>query len=620
MRRMAQVSLVFLMLTVHDYAWSESTAGRSYEFSVAAYLGLKPDGIYLEYLLPHGGNLERNLKTADTLAEEGEWEAAELMFTRIRRVEERAGRSDGFARAVVRETRFFLLHGKRGQALATADELFDREQYEDQVSHEYVEAFSLIGDALVQDGEYLCLRRWLEQFMLRRFRSPFHWFRHSHPNESFMAEYGDLWDAYHARAILGLKQGAQNAAGACHTPDRASLGALEPTIGNGLRSVVGLLIAAFSSLVIVELFSRTKRGGWRRLQFLARRTPPDVGDVTIFRRVAEPIVGFLTFRYNSLGIFLLTALITVIPLATATSIEGTFMPIPEVRQTYLRAFGDWLAHLFFVPLMFVIVSNLYVRISAAYERFQSEWQVPNDVLDTAIKRSSRTWLPGAAVLCGLAGVFFLWLKWKSYLIYGVAATASGPVWLGGVQPTPAGMYLALVVFLDSYIVMSAMFRWWLFSDALGDILEHVRPNPLHPDRHGGLKFVGDLCLLFYLLLGTTGLCLVILTIQDRVIHNSITILLTVILIYVIASPVVVFLPIYHTHRMLVAERSKRLSHCSMRLRSHTSYSEDLARLRCEYELIASSSAWPINLKSATGIAAAVVFQVALPSLVRRLMG
>src|SRR4029077_7424901 len=92
-------------------------------------------------------------------------------------------------------------------------------------------------------------------------------------------------------------------------------------------------------------------------------------------RVADPVIRALLCCYTSIGLFLLAALTFTLPMALASWLEGTFWPVPEMRQTYLRAFGDRISFFVLGPLIIVLACKLCTAIGRVYVRLQNEFDV-----------------------------------------------------------------------------------------------------------------------------------------------------------------------------------------------------------------------------------------------------
>ena len=323
--------------------------------------------------------------------------------------------------------------------------------------------------------------------------------------------------------------------------------------------------------------------------------------------VADPVLRTIIRRYTSVGVFFLASLAFTLPLLLASLSEGTFWPIAEIRQTYLRAFGDRISFSVLGPLIVVLACRLCTAIGCVYIRLQNEFDVDKKAIDNEAKRFSKIGVPLAGAIGAVLAFVFLCLKWKSFRMYGI-------------PPAPSGLFLAASLCIIIFIFFSSLVRWWMFSDSLASLLRNVTPNPLHADGHCGLRFIGDVCIDFFLLLAAGGVCLVVLAVQDQLLHRAPGIELIFILPWIVGSTILVILPIYHTHRIIVRERRNRLDDCSLRLSRHTMYDEELEKLRAEHEALRSSSRWPINVSAASAVLAAVILQTILPSILKRWIG
>ena len=190
----------------------------------------------------------------------------------------------------------------------------------------------------------------------------------------------------------------------------------------------------------------------------------------------------------------------------------------------------------------------------------------------------------------------------------------------GIGPTPSGMFLAAALFAAAFIFCASLVRWWIFSDSLAQLLRIVKPNPLHADRHCGLGFIGHTCLHFYVLLATGGVCLLVLAVQDQLLHKAPMIEMFFILLWILGSPILILLPIYYAHRVIVRQRNQLLFECSTQLTNHSIYDAELERLHQAYSAIQSSSRWPVDISTTTAVIVAVAFQAILPSLLEYLIG
>ncbi len=151
-----------------------------------------------------------------------------------------------------------------------------------------------------------------------------------------------------------------------------------------------------------------------------------------------------------------------------------------------------------VPLLCAAEEILHARSVRCVDRFVVADFVPDGLpaILAVLSRATRlrdsfveillaiaAWASGVAALAGVVP--------ESALLHGAAAAAA---------PSIARVWwLTVAVPVSNFLFLRALWRWAIWSWVMGSFARlDVRPVALHPDRRGGLEFLGEPCVAFAL--------------------------------------------------------------------------------------------------------------------------
>jgi hypothetical protein len=217
---------------------------------------------------------------------------------------------------------------------------------------------------------------------------------------------------------------------------------------------------------------------------------------------------------------------------------GTLLSTPA-RRGLLNDGGWWILNFVVIPIIF----GYYVWLCQAPENVvrkleESGVLVPgeNDVRDASRLLASRwpTYL-SLALTVVMAILFF------------VMTVGTPPIWWNVSTLTSA---LNILLYTPAYFAaFSAIFRYGVTTRALGRLLRNVVLNPLHPDRAGGLRPLGQYALKTTYPITLLGVAAVLFEYWMYLGGEFSTAYVThgVVILYFVLAPVVFFLPLWAAH-------------------------------------------------------------------------
>lgn len=208
-------------------------------------------------------------------------------------------------------------------------------------------------------------------------------------------------------------------------------------------------------------------------------------------RVIRPTFDLLVRRMIGL------ALVPWLPLLALTIAAGTALG-GGVAVPFLADFEVHARFLVAIPLLVVAERMTHLRLRPVFAQFVGRGLVaPEDVPSyDAILASARRWrnsYAAEALMVVASYAMTVWL-WRPHVVLTVATWYARPAAGGGVDLTAAGGWYAYV----AIPVMRFLFlRWFYRLGILYVVLARISRLPLrivptHPDRAGGLSFLGAL--------------------------------------------------------------------------------------------------------------------------------
>lgn len=193
---------------------------------------------------------------------------------------------------------------------------------------------------------------------------------------------------------------------------------------------------------------------------------------------------------------LVLALVPWLPLLVLTLAAGTALG-QAVAVPFLLDIEVHARLLVAVPLLVVAERTTHRRLRPVFARFvERDLVAPGDLASfDAILEDARRWRNSyvAEALMALASFAMTFLLWRPHIVLSVP-TWYGSTAAGGIELTTAGAWYGYV----ALPLMRFLFFRWLYRLALlYVVLARVSRLPLqivptHPDRAGGLSFLGDI--------------------------------------------------------------------------------------------------------------------------------
>jgi len=219
-------------------------------------------------------------------------------------------------------------------------------------------------------------------------------------------------------------------------------------------------------------------------------------------------------------------------------VVGTVVSTPA-RRGLLNDGGFWILDFVVVPIIF----GYYVWLCQAPEHVVDKLEdsgvlVPGeqDVRDASRLLASRwpTYL-SLALSAVMAVLFFL-------MVLGTP-----PIWWNS-SPLTSGLNVLLYIPIY-FAAFSTIFRYIVTTRALGRLLRNVVLNPLHPDRAGGLRPLGQYALKTTYPITLLGIAAVLFEYWLYLGGEFSTAYVThgIVILYFVLAPVVFFLPLWSAH-------------------------------------------------------------------------
>lgn len=279
-------------------------------------------------------------------------------------------------------------------------------------------------------------------------------------------------------------------------------------------------------------------------------------------------------------------LILVWPTFAALLIGSFFGPLPLTHpEGALRVpfFYDWATFFWVfisVPTLIILTVTDQAVLAGSIERLQSDSIIlfQRDVQNKLVARWQRyfrlTNLYGQ-LLSAIIGFVSTYYAGVSLLLVGSWQAHEG-------QFLPGGVIFLILTFIFYSFVSVYVVRVLAITLLLRDIVANAELNmlPLHPDGAGGLRPVGRLGLRNQYLLSVFGLTLVIvvsemLRYQSPLPPISVYLIISIVVAYLLLSPVVFIGPLLPFHRAMLNSKSQLMSEVARRMRV------ELTRLRAQ---------------------------------------
>ncbi len=221
-----------------------------------------------------------------------------------------------------------------------------------------------------------------------------------------------------------------------------------------------------------------------------------------------------------------------------------------------------------------------------------------------------------AVLVGVLQSFYL-----------IISLISAPA---GWQNSPQLMVYVLVPlrFLVFYEIVFIVIRQAVVIYAINQFLKifQVEIAPMHPDKAGGLRMLGNYVLSTGLLLGVIGLVFGMRLLRVWQGLEVFTVELAELVIYITAGPAMFLLPLWTAHQRMLSAKQEILQRIAEEFESHFYIAldnlnskkfsgDDLDRISAYqrmYDIAEKAPIWPIDMNLVSQFFAAVVLPVVMP--------
>jgi hypothetical protein len=182
-----------------------------------------------------------------------------------------------------------------------------------------------------------------------------------------------------------------------------------------------------------------------------------------------------------------------------------------------------------------------------------------------------------------------------------------------------GFYVVTLVLIRQTLVIIKLNRF--FAEFTVDIA------PLHPDKAGGLRMLGDYVLGSGFLIGVIGLNLSMTSLRGQAVPEYLTAeYYRELATFFALGPMFLLLPLFTVHRQMQAARERLMAEIAQQfdqeyfgllnhLRQDKLDPVDVARLEAVqkiYDIAANAPVWPINVEIFSKFSAAVLLPLFLP--------
>lgn len=187
----------------------------------------------------------------------------------------------------------------------------------------------------------------------------------------------------------------------------------------------------------------------------------------------------------------------------------------------------------------------------------------------------------------------------------------------------------LIRFLTFYMIVFIVIRQTFMIIGLNRLFSELSVNiaPLHPDKAGGLRILGNYVLTTGIIIGTIGLYVGAGFFRGRLNPDLLTIeFYASTVIYFVFAPLIFFLPIMRVHRQMKDAKNKLLADVSdqfdieyqrllERLKHDQMNSDDVSRMEAiqkVYQIADGAPEWPFDLEIVSKFTAAIILPVLVP--------
>jgi hypothetical protein len=346
----------------------------------------------------------------------------------------------------------------------------------------------------------------------------------------------------------------------------------------------------------------------------------------------DPVTRVIVDKFNlgCIQMFVLIFLLGFGGFFVTTFAEGTAFQVPEVTQTFLRAYADIANTAVLCPLILVFAVLLYRKIPPSFDRLfamvmkgatkrgkeeQTKARVTS-LRNQMISAFEYRWTaPVVLAVAALGGGFGSGSKWFTLSIYG---------YMEG-RPTVAGLYMVAFVILLVYLILMALVKWgiaiWGLTRAFRDFEGLFDIEPLHPDRCAGLKFLGDMSLGFSKILSVIGIIVFLFVAMDITMHGKAVNLANILMVpsYLVLAPLAFFLPLYAAHKEMQRAKENRILAINNRFVELTHSFEkvdEIKALREEHQMAKREPIWPFDVETIGRFSGTVLLPIVLPFLLQ----
>ena len=320
---------------------------------------------------------------------------------------------------------------------------------------------------------------------------------------------------------------------------------------------------------------------------------------------------------------------------------GTLAVLAYVSRVYFQVgglrpplVGDWFAYanwIVVVPALYVVLTKFTVVVHEVVSRLNEGNVVQNPRMDEhsswLLRRMGSLWIPVLSlVLAIIAGIWGP--RWHDFPdTHWTGFGGAGVRYFVIVEDTIKA-YLLLALGIRIALTMDFLRKvfWGSNKAEAGGVL--VKIEPLHPDRCGGLGFLGSMSAYLNLTLGVLALNIV-LAMVAREVHgyeSFTTLNIIELVVYVILSPALFLLPLYFPrhHMKRAKERfladlsgnfekqyAEILSSIRQNLPLKNEEVEGILNVRQLYDIGAKMPVWPFDFQTLLRVLTTVVLPIAI---------
>ena len=344
---------------------------------------------------------------------------------------------------------------------------------------------------------------------------------------------------------------------------------------------------------------------------------------------SDPFARFLQkYHLTPLGVGLLAFIYSLVRTLALPAIFGHLFTVQAGGRTILGVFDDWTVlvnELITVP----VVAGYYLwqpsAMQALYDGI-SEKIGPSPLARARAMEYVRPvrW-PGWAAVAFIIGIL------EASFIQYLYLNSTVLIWenINTVMLVSTFLVRLFTFYMLVYIIVRQIFMIIGLNRLFSEL--SVKIAPLHPDKAGGLRILGDYVLSLSLMIGAVGLYFGMgflrRELNPLVITAEFYVLLT---IYFVLAPLFFFLPVIQVHRRMKEAKRKLLTEVAEQFDieyrklldglkqdqlnpNHVLRVEAIQKI---YKIAEDAPEWPFNLEIVSKYAAAIIFPVLLPGVVQ----